>query len=167
MNLHYREAKNSDASALLLHQASVGGETDNLSFDETTFNISPEKEARFIERFFKAERDVMLVAVDGDKIVGNGIIECERAKRYSHRATLSVTVLREYWGQGIGSRLMEMMIGFSRDHDISVISLEVRADNLRAVSLYKKFGFETIGVYKRFFKIKGEYHDAYLMQLLL
>ena len=167
MEIIYREAMTSDASALLLHQSTVGDETDNLSFDGNTFNISPEKEARFIDRFSKSERDVMLVALDGEKIVGNGIIECERAKRYSHRATLSITVLRDYWGRGIGSRLMEMMIRFSREHNIHVVSLEVRADNDRAVALYKKFGFETIGLYKKFFKINGEYYDAFLMQLVL
>ena len=145
----------------------MGGETDNLSFDQYTFNISPEKEARFIDRFAKSERDVMLIALDGDKVVGNGIIECERARRYSHRATLSITVLRDYWGQGIGSRLMEMMVDLSRSHNIDVISLEVRADNSRAIALYEKFGFDRIGKYKKFFKINGSFYDALLMQLLL
>ena len=167
MEIVYREARAQDAAPLLLHQKQVGDETDNLSFDGATFNISPEKEARFIDRFAKSERDVMFVALDGERIVGNGIIECERAKRYSHRATLSITVMKEWWGSGIGSRLMEMMIDFSRKSGIIVISLEVRADNERAIALYKKFGFETIGLYKKFFKINGEYHDAYLMQLIL
>ena len=167
MEIIYREACAADGKALLLHQSRVGDETDNLSFDGNTFKISPEKEAKFIERFSRNERDVMLVALDGDVIVGNGIIETERAKRYSHRATLSITVLRDYWGLGIGSRLMKMMIDFSKAQGIAVVSLEVRADNDRAVALYKKIGFETIGLYKKFFKINGEYHDAYLMQLLL
>ena len=167
MDIVFREATADDAAVLLIHQKQVGDETDNLSFDGSTFNISPEKEARFIDRFARSEKDVMLVALDGETIVGNGIIECERAKRYSHRATLSITVMKEWWGRGIGSRLMEMMIDFSRKCGISVVSLEVRADNERAVALYRKFGFETIGLYKKFFKINGEYHDAYLMQLLL
>ena len=167
MNIVFREAVASDAAALLVHQSTAGGETENLSFDQYTFNISPEKEARFIDRFAKSERDVMFVALDGEKIVGNGIIECERVKRYAHRATLSITVLRDYWGQGIGSQLMRMMVDFSHTHDIEVVSLEVRADNLRAIALYEKFGFERIGTYKKFFKINGIFYDAILMQLLL
>ena len=157
MRIIYREAMAQDAAKLLVHQSIVGAETDNLSFDQYTFNISPEKEARFIDRFARSEKDIMLVALDGETIVGNGIIECERAKRYSHRATLSITVMKEWWGRGIGSRLMEMMIDFSRKCGISVVSLEVRADNERAIALYKKFGFEVIGLYKRFFKINGDY----------
>ena len=167
MSIIYREATSQDAAALLVHQSTVGGETDNLSFDQDTFNISPEKEGRFIDRFAKSERDLMLIALDGEKIVGNGIIECERAKRYSHRATLSITVLRDCWGQGIGSQLMQKMVDFSKEHGIDVISLEVRADNSRAIALYEKFGFERIGTYKKFFKIKDSYFDALLMQLML
>ena len=167
MDIEYRVAVPGDAVGLLLHQKKVGGETDNLSFDGSTFNISPEREARFIERFSKNDRDVMFVAVKDGEIVGNGIIECERVKRYNHRATLSITVIRDFWGLGVGSRLMEMMIDFARKKNIDVISLEVRADNYRAVKLYQKFGFETIGTYKKYFKINEEFYDAFFMQLLL
>lgn len=167
MDIIYRRATSEDAAALLVYQHIVGGETDFLSFDADAFNISIEKESKFIDRFSKSKRDIMLVALDGDIIVGNAIIETERAKRYAHRATLSITVLREYWGRGIGSRLMEMLLSIAPRNEVSVVSLEVRSDNSRAISLYRKFGFERIGTYKRYFKIDGKYYDADLMQLLL
>ena len=164
MKIEYREAVAGDSEALLLHIHKVSSETDNLSFGKDDFNISPEKEGRFIDRFAKSEKDLMLVALDGEKIVGNGIIEREKVKRYSHRAELSITVLKEYWGQGIGSRLMEMMIEFSKNSGIHSISLVARADNERAISLYKKFGFDSVGIYKDYFKINEEYFDAIFMR---
>ena len=167
MAIEYRVALPADAEGLLLHQKRVGDETDNLSFDGSTFNISPEREARFIERFSKNDRDVMFVAVKDGEIVGNGIIECERVKRYCHRATLSITVMRDFWGCGIGSRLMEMMIDFSKKTGIEILYLEARADNERAVALYHKFGFRDIGIYKNFFKIGEDYFDGVLMTLNL
>lgn len=48
-----------------------------------------------------------------------------------------------------------------------IISLEVRSDNERAIKLYKKFGFEKIGIYKGFFKIDEEYIDFELMNLYM
>lgn len=167
MDIIYREAKCEDAGALLEHISKVGGETDNLSFGAGAFNISAEREAKFIERFAKNKNDIMLVALEGGRVVGNAALESERIPRYSHRATLSVTVLREFWGRGIGSRLLEMLIDFARDSQIEVISLEVRSDNERAISLYKKFGFILIGRYKKFFKIGDSFYDADLMQLLI
>ena len=165
MNIIYRKAKSTDASALLLHISIVGGETDNLSFGSDTFNISPEREAKFIDRFARSNNDLMLVALDGDKVVGNAIVERNRVKRYNHRAEISITVLRDYWGQGIGSRLMEMMIDFAKSVKIESLYLEVRKDNERAISLYKKYGFEEIGEYKGYFKINNSYYDAIFMAL--
>lgn len=166
MEIIYREAREDDAAALLDHVHKVATETDNLSFGKDSFNISVEKEARFISRFAKNPYDLMLVALDGDTVVANGIIERERVLRYNHRATLSITVLRDYWGQGIGTRLMELLIEFSRSSGAVTLSLDVRSDNIRAISLYKKFGFEKIGTYRKFFKIDGKYYDADLMQLV-
>ena len=163
MNVIYREASGCDAEALLHHIECVGNETDNLSFGGNTFAISKEKEARFIEKFKNSKTDVMFVALDEDKIVGNAIVERNKISRYNHRAEISITVLKEYWGHGIGSHLMEMMIEFAEKTDIEILYLEVRADNQRAISLYLKYGFDAIGVYKNFFKIDKKYYDALLM----
>ena len=165
MNITYREATGADAEALLLHLNTVGEETDNLSYGGDTFRISPEKEAKFIDRFSKSETDVMYVAECEGKIVGNAIVERNRIARYSHRAEITVTVLRDYWGRGIGSRLMQMMIDFAKETGVEILYLEARSDNERAISLYKKFGFVSVGIYKNFFKIEGKYHDANLMTL--
>ena len=167
MDIIYREATGADAEGLLLHLNTVGEETDNLSYGRDTFRISAEKEAKFIDRFEKSKTDVMYVAECDGKIVGNAVVERNRIARYSHRAEISITVLRDYWGQGIGTRLMQMMIDFAKETGAEILYLETRSDNERAVSLYEKFGFGSIGVYKDFFKIGGEYFDAYLMTLRL
>ena len=165
--LIFREATSEDAEALLVHLRAVGGETDNLTFGSEGFQISAEREARFINRFSKNADEVMYVVSDGDLIVANGVIERERIPRLSHRARLTLTVMRDYWGQGIGKRLMKMMIEFCKSTSADVISLEVRADNDRAISLYLKYGFIVSGTLHKYFRIKGEYHDACIMELQL
>ena len=167
MEIAYRKATKKDAERLLLHLKTVGGETDNLSFGKDTFLISKEKEERFIDRFASSKKDLMLVALSGDTVVGNAIVERNRVARYSHRAEISITVLRDFWGKGIGTRLMEMMIDFAKESGIEILYLEARADNARAISLYEKFGFKSIGTYQGFFKIENQYFDAVLMTLNL
>ena len=167
MNIIYRKALPSDAKGLLEHLATVGGETDNLSYSADTFKISVEREAKFIDRFARSNDDIMLLALDGDKVVGNAIVERNRVIRYHHRAEISITVIKEYWGRGIGSKLMEMMIDFANGAGIEILYLEVRADNDRAIKLYKKYGFCEIGIYESFFKINNIYYDAQLMTLKL
>ncbi len=163
MNIEYRRANTSDALKMLEHMRSVGGETDNLSYSSDTFNISIGREEKFIERFSKDGNGAMIIALADEKIVGCAIVERNRILRYNHRAEISITVLKEYWGQGIGSRLMELMIDFAKETNIEILYLEARADNTRAINLYKKYGFSELGVYEDFFKIEGEYHAAVLM----
>ena len=96
MNIVYREAVGADAEALTQYITTVGGETDYLSYGADTFKMTAEREARFIERFKKNKRDIMLVALDGDRVIANASLEANRVQRYSHRSELSITVLREY-----------------------------------------------------------------------
>ena len=163
----YRRATSDDAAAMLVHLHKVGGETDNLSFGASTFSISVEKEGKFISKFSNSKRDLMLVALDGDTVVGNAVVEANKVARYAHRAEISISVLKDYWGRGVGSRLMQMMIDFAKNAGLEILYLEVRADNARAIALYEKFGFKPIGTYEDFFKIDGKYYDACLMTLKL
>ena len=78
----------------------------------------------------------------------------------SHAAELGISTLKEFWGQGIGSRLMEEMIAYAKENGITKINLRVRADNERAKALYRKFGFEKEGDDRRMMEIDGEYFDG-------
>ena len=68
-----------------------------------------------------------------------------------------IYVSEEYRNLGIASKLLEYMI--NSIEEIDNITLEVRVDNEIAINLYKKFGFEIIGVRKNYYKDI----DGYLM----
>ena len=53
----------------------------------------------------------------------------------------NIYVLKEYRNKGIASILMEFMINEGKNKKINNITLEVREDNINAISLYKKYGF--------------------------
>lgn len=63
----------------------------------------------------------------------------------AHRAEFGVSVLKEYWGLGIGRALTEVCIQCARDAGYVQLELNVVAGNARAVSMYKKFGFVEYG----------------------
>lgn len=72
----------------------------------------------------------------------------------------NIAVLPRYRHKGVGKALLEYVISASRD-SLEFISLEVRMSNTAAVSLYEKFGFERVGVRKRFYTNPQE--DAIIM----
>lgn len=153
-----------DAAGVLAHLATVGGETDNLTFGGEGLPFSVEEEAKYIEGFCNSRDKIMLLAKDGDLVVADASLE-RRPYRMFHRAELGISVLRDYWGQGIATRLMERLIAFAKENGIEIIDLEVRSDNVRAIRLYERFGFRKIGTYPRFFKIGDSYCDFDMMCL--
>jgi len=58
---------------------------------------------------------------------------------------LAIFVLQDYQQAGIGTHLIESLLGHGHTHGISKVWLTVERWNHPAVSLYEKVGFETTG----------------------
>ena len=165
MELTYRRVQRSDASALLDYLKIIGGESDNLTFGSEGFPATVEQEEAFLAGM--NEETLMLMALEDGQIVGNASINRYGRTRFAHRWSLAVSVRKSHWGMGIGSGLMTRLIAYAKTQGAEVIELEVRSDNSRAKRLYQKFGFETFGTYRKFFKIDGRHYDADYMNLYL
>ncbi len=61
---------------------------------------------------------------------------------------------------GVGSKLLECLINRAKEESSVLITLEVNTENLPAINLYKKYGFEILGVRKKYYDNK---FDAYIM----
>lgn len=168
MNITYREAEPSDAGKFLEYCKKVGAESDNLTFGAEGIPFSISQEADFIRKYSGNPGSVMLVAYDEGELIGTGAVSVVSGRpRFSHRREIAISVRKDYWGKGIGSGLMNLLIDFCKKSGAESIELEVRSDNERAIGLYKKFGFEKIGTNERYFKINGEYFSADYMNLYL
>lgn len=66
---------------------------------------------------------------------------------------------------GVGRALMDALLAHSRAVGAEAVLLEVRVDNGPAIAMYEAYGFERIGVRKRYYQ--PEDVDAYTMRLEL
>lgn len=57
----------------------------------------------------------------------------------------NVSTLKEYLGKGIASNLVKNCIEYASRNGFSEISLEVNAENRKAIKLYEKFNFIRVG----------------------
>jgi len=73
----------------------------------------------------------------------------------------NVAVAREKQGRGIGRRLLEYMLGEALARGIRVATLEVRVSNVKAIRLYRRYGFKGVAIRKRYYGDNGE--DALVM----
>jgi len=69
----------------------------------------------------------------------------------------------QYHRQGMGAALLYSLIKTARKCNLERATLEVRASNQAAISLYEKFGFKTAGRRKRYYQDNGE--DALILWL--
>jgi ribosomal-protein-alanine N-acetyltransferase len=75
---------------------------------------------------------------------------------------LTIAVRQAYWGQGIGSALLDALLTAARERGCAEVFLEVRADNPRAHGLYLRRGFEELGVRRGYYQPSGT--DAIVMR---
>ena len=163
-----RKATAADAENILEYCRQIGGESDNLTFGSEGVPMTVEQEQAYLERISRSDKQLYLVAVQDGEIVGTASFSGYAKARLAHRGELSISVKQAMWGQHIGTQLLEEIIRFAKETaHMEILSLEVRSDNARAIALYKKFGFETIGTFKGFMKIGGKDVDCDFMRLCL
>lgn len=67
--------------------------------------------------------------------------------------------------QGIGNALVQTLVGYGRDTGLAFLTLEARAGNREAITLYTSCGFEEVGRRSGYYEEPKE--DAVLMTLWL
>lgn len=98
--------------------------------------------------------DLLLVAAEGDRVVGYVDVLSFRPRRMAHAAWLHMGVLLERRQQGIGTALLESVLDWARAHPaIEKVCLGVFASNVAALALYRRLGFEEEGRCLRTFRL--------------
>lgn len=159
MDIVIERASCEDAEEILQYLKQVGGETDNLTFGAEGLPFSVEEEAAYIKQLENSCDNVMFVAKENGRIIGDASFT-GLPRRMKHRGDLGLAVLKKYWNRGVGSQLLYEIIQFAKENSFEIIDLQVRSDNLPAIHLYEKFGFQKIGTHDSFFKI-GEKEIAF------
>jgi ribosomal protein S18 acetylase RimI-like enzyme len=83
-----------------------------------------------------------------------------------HGGVLGMGIVDGFRSQGIGSALLRATLARARERGFTRVELTVRADNRRAIGLYRKFGFVREGVKRSAFRVAGRYYDLYSMAVL-
>ncbi len=160
-----RPARESDAEALHALQVALitDGRGQVLGPDEV-----PDAE-RYADRLFgRLDRvDAVYVACLDDPdgpLVAEGSVNRLGPKLVRHVAGLEVGVHPDHQERGLGRAICEVLIDTARLAGVERLQLYVRADNPRAIGLYRALGFEHEVLRKRFVKLPdGSYVDDWSM----
>ena len=121
-------------------------ETDYLLTYPDENSYDPEQEAQFLDNKTNSPDETELIAIVDGKVVGTaGISAVGKKYKVKHRAEFGISLLREYWGLGLGKALTKACIQCAKEAGYDQLELSVVAENDRALSLYRSMGFVEFG----------------------
>ena len=102
------------------------------------------------------EKTTYVVAKENNEIIGFAGMMV-----FMDEATLNnIVVKKSCRGRGIGGELLEALIEVCADLNMKSFTLEVNVSNIPAIKLYEKFGFQNLGIRKKYY---NNSQDAFIM----
>ena len=143
-----RSPRDEDIPGMLDYLRVSAGETEFiLRYPEECGKYTPEGEKALFDRWNASENETMLVCLVEGKVAGNCMITWTTGMKTRHRASVAIALLKEFWHQGIGTRMFEELIRIAEANpNILQMELDFVEGNARARGLYEKMGFRISGV---------------------
>ncbi|MCC6004758.1 MAG: ribosomal protein S18-alanine N-acetyltransferase [Thermofilum sp.] len=114
----------------------------------------------YLFQLYEACRDFFLVADYKGLTIGY-IVSCLEDKRLHIH---SIAVIEGFRGKGIGKKLLEETVKLANNVGVKEIYLEVKTQNIPAITLYEKMGFKRVGTREGYY---ADGSDAFVYVLRL
>ncbi len=103
---------------------------------------------------------------EGEKLVGFCGYRRQQLTRVRHRGDIGpFYVTQSHQGSGAAKVMMDGVIKEAKDSGVAQLELFVDTENQRAITFYKKQGFELVATYVDSIRIDGESRNAYFFTL--
>lgn len=161
-----RNACAEDAAILIEYLKKTTGETPFLAKEPDEVTLTLEQEVSFINRIMEDKRELMLIAVQDGRHMGNcSISAIGSSRRYAHRCSIGIALYQEYCGLGVGRAMLRAVLEAAKECGYEQAELEVVSTNTKAIRLYESEGFTIYGTRPHGMKYHdGTYADEYLMK---
>lgn len=135
-----------DAEALLAYLDQVRKETDFLLWQADEPLPTVEAERAWLRTMTGPDAHQLLVENAGKPVAIGSVRRLGPHRVVAHRATLGISVIRNFWGRGVGEALTRRLLAWAKAHPhIRQVELGVFEDNHRARQLYARCGFQETG----------------------
>ena len=163
-----RRARREDAAALLRYAEALFAEPGlSLLYSPGEFSKTLAEEEQFI-RSHEGPNALLLTAWAEAEAIASLGFQGGTFARTRHAGSFGVGVAKAWRGVGVGSVLLERLIGWAKAHpQIERIGMEVFETNPGAIRLYRRFGFQEEGRRREAFRLGDRRVDAIVMGLLL
>ena len=121
------------------------------------------KREEFDSMFNDSQLNFVAVESDGE-LLGHLAINSTPKPRLKHSASFGIAVAKTSRGKGVGRFLMEYLLSYCDEQlNLTRLELEVHANNVAALALYKSFGFEVEGTKRKAVLVEDDLIDIVIM----
>ncbi|MCG7517976.1 GNAT family N-acetyltransferase [Vibrio sp. MMH1-50] len=121
------------------------------------------KREEFDSMFNDSQLNFVAVESDGE-LLGHLAINSTPKPRLKHSASFGIAVAKTSRGKGVGRFLMEYLLSYCDEQlNLTRLELEVHANNVAALALYKSFGFEVEGTKRKAVLVEDNLIDIVIM----
>jgi len=101
-----------------------------------------------IKEELESDNSKYIIALYNDEIVGFAGIKIT----LDTADIMNIVTKKSFRNNGIGSLLLKNLITISKKLNLNTITLEVNENNISAIHLYEKSGFQNLGIRKNYYK---------------
>jgi len=153
-----------DAAELLAWFSSIQGDSGLIGRDTLP---TLEEEREWLKPRVEGIRAISYLAEGENGIIGMAGLEVRSQSKMSHCATLGISLSPGFRGQCLGTRLMERLHIWVRNHEVvERIQLEVLSTNPGAIRFYERLGYTHEGRRIDAIRRGGESIDLIQMSLV-
>lgn len=160
-----RSTRVEDAPVQLEYLHVTAAQTEFLVSYPEDIKLTVEDEELFIRRQLKDPDSIMIICEVDGRHAGNCSLTVKDSRiKTRHRGSIGIAIRKEFWNRGIGTLLMRELFALGTNMGLHQLELQVFRDNVRAIALYSKMGFEIVGMLPDAFCLKdGTFRDEYTM----
>jgi len=155
-----REATVKDAR--IMYDMVKALQEDDLYIVDEGLPGSVDEERAFLD-YITPEKNLALLAMEDDIVVGNTITNIGPFRMNRHTADIGIGVIKSHRGKGIGTDLMKETEKRLKKIGVLKVTVSVFAPNRDGQRFYERLGFVQEGVKEGQWLFKGDYIDEIIM----
>lgn len=134
-----------------------GLDTENATFELDIPNWTDWNNGHLLTCRFVAELDNKIIGWSALSLVSSRCV-------YGGVAEVSVYVANDFYGQKIGTKLLDKLIKESEKNGIWTLQAGIFPENKGSLRIHEKFGFRKVGFREKIGKLKGIWRDTILLE---
>ncbi|MEY7848400.1 N-acetyltransferase family protein [Natrarchaeobius sp. A-rgal3] len=164
LEFHIRPARQEDLTGIVGAIRQVAQERTYIEAESVADEVDHEET---LLRHNELESRMFFVATVDDEVVGWVHLHAPEVEKLSHTAELTVGVIEEYRGHGIGSQLLARGLQWAGANEYEKVYQSVPSTNEQAIAFLEEHGWTTEAVREDHYKLNGRYVDEVMMAVEL